>query len=98
MKAYDAWLRAKDGQKICRISKPTGGVFEKGVDYWPITTLFGVDFSADDWEVVKKKHSLTLTNTGFSGGPDYQTLADVFRERSLKRPDKFTKITFEWEE
>ena len=102
MKAYKAWVEAKRGQKIHRVSRP-GIVFEKLFEWYKehlvdINRVFGVDFSANDWEVVKEKHQLTFTNVEISGIIGDDPLTNSFRKKGIKKPDLFTKVAFEWEE
>lgn len=96
MKAYEAWMSAKIGQKIHRISK-SGTEFEKKEVQWvrayliDISRVFGVDFSADDWEVVKRKRIFV--------DEYYITERTVGLRMPIEIP-LYTSIkaTFEWEE
>lgn len=97
MKAYSAWLSAKDGQMIYRVSKPLCS-FTKGLDCMiHLESVLDIDFSGDDWEIVKEKKSFTLENVDFSGMVGYETITSIFREKGLAKPNLFTKIYFEWE-
>ncbi len=97
MKAYEAWVRAELGQKIHRISR-SDTVFGKWEGHLiDINKVFGVDFSADDWEVVKEKHHLTFTNVNLKGTIGGRSITDHLEEKCLERPLQFTKVHLEWE-
>jgi len=98
MKAYDAWISAKDGQMICRLSKPLVGFIKRPDKMIHLESIFGVDFSADDWEVEKKKHSLIFMNVEVTGTIDDETITENIRRHGFERPKKFTQVILEWEE
>jgi hypothetical protein len=100
MKAYEAWLSAKEGQSICRKSRSFVTIMKvNSCNMISASSIsFGVDFSADDWEVVKKKHYLTLTDVEISGMIGDESITNIFREKGIKKPGLFTKIAFEWED
>ncbi len=97
MKAYNAWLSAKDGELIYRVSRPSI-LFVKSQRPLALIEVLGVDFSADDWEVMKKKHALEFTNVDFTGVVDDKSISQIIRDRGLERPVRFTKVYIEWED
>lgn len=103
MKAYEAWIKAKEGQRIHRISRPAT-VFEKeaslGVGTYPVDIyrVFGVDFSADDWEVIKEKRHTTFMNVDFSGTIGGELVIRALSDRGFEKPTLFAKVYLEWEE
>ena len=98
MKAYNAWLSAKDGQMICRLSRPSYSFAKKSDKMVYIESIFGIDFSADDWEVEKKKHKLTFGDARVDGTINDETITNVIKQYGSERPKKFTQVTLEWEE
>ena len=89
MKAYAAWVKAKYGQKIYRMSRPDT-VFVRSEDPILLPRVFGVDFSANDWEVVKEMKSLTFF---------YENLTELQYNVPPGVPgDTRLRVTIEWEE
>lgn len=98
MKVYNAWLSAEEGQFICRRSRPAVTIMKVNSLMISIASIFGADFSADDWEVVKKKHKLEFVNVDFAGTIDTVSITQIIRNRGLEKPVRFTKVCIEWED
>ncbi len=96
MRAYEAWMRAKSGQRIGRVGMPRFSLTKSA--YVSLgSEVFGIDFSTNDWEVVGERHNLTFTNTEVEGLIGGHTLSAIFRDKNLERPRLFTKVSLEWE-
>lgn len=97
MKAYNAWLGAKDGEFIFRVSRPHT-LFIKNQRPLALIEVLGVDFSADDWEVIKEKHRLEFTNVDLVGTIDGRPITRLIHAKGLEKPTWFTKVCIEWED
>ena len=88
MKAYEAWHIAKLGQKIKRADCRSPLFIKESNATIPLMLVFGIDFSANDWEVVREKESLTF----------FSTLEELPQGVPARVPGNTgLRITIEWE-